>query len=406
MTFRVDKFGGGVLQTPAQVLRAVKRAMEGAPGVVVVSAFYGVTRLLEEVVDALWEGRRAQAADRWERIWEMHVKWVEGLPGGVNAFEDVLNDARRWMQRWFDHPSDRYGWLYDGVVATGERLAAGIFARVAEQMQGAVRHVSAHSVMITDDTPTRARVDMERTFARIHEVIVPLLRRGIRVVVEGFVGTSRAGRPTTVGKEGSDYTAALVGAAIAATEVTLWKSVPGVLDADPQWVNDAVPLPRLSYDQAEWIMAQGARVIHPRTLAVARTHRFRLVVRSFESPRQHTLISSVPLSPLPSVMVVRPVWYADLPADGWRSFQEAARRIPLELIEWKERASGVRVVGEDNAEKWRIALRAVNPSLAPRPAFRVVTTGRWNAEAPGRGVIERASFREGPWRGMRWLLER
>jgi aspartate kinase len=127
------------------------------------------------------------------------------------------------------------------------------------------------------------RVDMDETGRLIRKELEPLLKTGI-VITQGFIGGTKSGNLTTLGREGSDYTAALLGHFLNAESVTIWKDVPGVLNADPKWLQGAVLLPRLSYHDAAELTYYGATVIHPKTIRPLAQKEIPLRVRSFLDP--------------------------------------------------------------------------------------------------------------------------
>jgi aspartate kinase len=145
--------------------------------------------------------------------------------------------------------------------------------------------LNARHLIRTDMTWREGEVSMEETAKQIRKEAEPILKSGI-VLTQGFIGGCRKGNVTTLGREGSDYTAALLGHCLEAESVTIWKDVPGVLNADPRWLQGAVLLPELSYQDAAELTYYGATVIHPKTIRPLAQKGIPLYVRSFLEPAQ------------------------------------------------------------------------------------------------------------------------
>ncbi len=409
MVFRVDKFGGGVMRCPHDLERLSKR-LSNDGGVVVVSAFHGITRRLEAIVALAWKGRTDVAIREWTAIWNMHLEWASVVGLDKGAIMDELKPVHDRVAHLLHHSFSEFGVFYDAIVAAGEQLAAALVTAFLTHYGWPSSRVRADEVVQTDNVPTRASVCYESTVQRIQGRVLPLLQNDQMVVIEGFIGRSVSGQITTLGKEGSDYTAALVAAAIGASTVTLWKNVPGVLDADPQWFPDAVPLPYLSYRQAQWMSLQGAQVIHPRTLDMACRYALALEIRSVVNPQYATQISRRELVPYPSVGIVQDVIYAEVPDNAYTTFRMTTEKIPLTIIETQNQKGQWWIVGENNLEKWRIAARQsnVSPKLFQQ-GIRVVLTGR-RRQVPTilrkYLLIDEKAFTDGRWEGIRQVFKK
>jgi aspartate kinase len=164
--------------------------------------------------------------------------------------------------------SDRKA-VQDAVVSFGEILSSTLMAAVLNQRGVKAQQVDARRCIITDEVHTCAAPLLRETFARTEDELRPLLDRGVVPVLGGFIGSTLQGITTTLGRGGSDYTAALIGAALSVAEIQIWTDVTGVLTADPRVVPEAQTIDRLSYGEAAELAYFGAKVLHPKTIQPA-----------------------------------------------------------------------------------------------------------------------------------------
>ncbi len=291
---KILKFGGTSLGDPERIRgagRIVRRAAEGerkAP-VVVVSAMAGVTDDLQTATE-IAAGREAvdgiaACRDILRSLWKRHTETAEELID--HDRRPVIDNISRHLDKLdsllqaaclLGESSPR---TVDRILAYGERLSGLIFAAALRSRGAAARFLDARSLILTDDSFGRARVDFDTTRERIREAIGN--SREISVIT-GFTGATADGRTTTLGRGGSDYTAALVGAALQAETIEIWTDVDGVMSADPRIVADAVPLPALSYAEVMELSHFGAKVIFPPTIHPARSQNIPLVIKNTLNP--------------------------------------------------------------------------------------------------------------------------
>ncbi|TMQ02858.1 MAG: aspartate kinase, partial [Deltaproteobacteria bacterium] len=267
----VLKFGGTSVEDAVAFERVAAivsaRAHAGTRLVVVVSALSrmtdalltAVTRRSAEGLSPLIERHRAIAAALLPR------EHVSGFERGLEA---ASAEIARLLERVRREPDDEAA-LRDEVVSYGERLASSLLARVLAESQLPAECVDARRCILTDEAFGRAVPDVLETARRTQAMIGPLLEERRIPVLGGFIAAATTGRTTTLGRGGSDYTAALVGAALDATEIQIWTDVPGVLTADPRVVPGAHTIPNLSYAEASELAYFGAKVLHPKTIQPA-----------------------------------------------------------------------------------------------------------------------------------------
>ncbi len=278
----VLKFGGAALADPAPVLARIRAARRGGrPVVVVVSARARVTdRLLEA---ARHPADRARHRRILRAIEEDHPGLLEPGRRQIERLGRLLREIESGASP--DPPT------IDRLLSQGERIAAHWLAgHLRRAGLPAVPVESDHLGLITDNAYGASCIVFERSRAPVRRGLSRVLASGGVPVVTGFFGRSLEGRVATLGRGGSDYAAAAIGALLGSRRVELVKRQVAVLTADPREVPDARPIPALSYEEAEELAQFGARVLHPLTIEPARAHRLVLTVRSLDDPRRATTI--------------------------------------------------------------------------------------------------------------------
>jgi len=270
----VLKFGGTSVADAAALQRVagvVQRAHRSTRPVVVVSALAGVTDALLAAADAAASGDvQPQLAALLERHAEIAGRLAR--PDSSKGIQAVLGRAHAeladLLRRVAGEPERRPA-LRDEIVSYGERLSAALLTAVLLAADVPARYVDARHCLITDGTHGRATPLLPDTEQRTRAELAPLLDRRLVPVLGGYIGATREGVTTTLGRGGSDYSAALVGAALAAREIQIWTDVSGVLTADPRVVPSAGTIPSLSYAEAAELAYFGAKVLHPKTIQPA-----------------------------------------------------------------------------------------------------------------------------------------
>jgi aspartate kinase len=255
----VMKFGGTSVADAAafeNVARIVASEREAA--VVVVSAMSGVTDALLAATDIA----------SLQEVFERHRTVSRELLVDTSAFTDRLRSAEQQIGELLEGHVERKS-RQDAVVSFGEILSSALLAELLNQRGIEARQVDARRCIITDEEHTSAAPLMTETFARSRSEMIPCIDTGVVPVLGGFIGATTQGVTTTLGRGGSDYTAALLGAALGASEIQIWTDVTGVLTADPRVVPEAQTIERLSYSEAAELAYFGAKVLHPKTIQPA-----------------------------------------------------------------------------------------------------------------------------------------
>jgi aspartate kinase len=272
----VCKFGGSSVDGAAGIARVagILRARLAARPVVVVSAMAKTTRRLLDAAEAAAAGNLAAALAGCEDLAEFHSREGEAavpmasLPAFAAALERSFGELRALLVRLArEHrltPRDA-----DAAAAFGEVLASEILAMALPGFGVQAAWIDARLVMVTDAAFTRAQPLYEETAERLRAALLPIVARGAVPVVGGYIGATRDGIVTTLGKEGSDFSAAIVGAALGAAEVQIWTDVDGILTADPRLVPGARLVRTLSFAESLELACSGTKKPHPGTLGPA-----------------------------------------------------------------------------------------------------------------------------------------
>ena len=290
---KLMKFGGSSVANPGRMREAgsiVLRAAKHGPVVVVVSAYQGVTNQLLECA------RLAESGDRkyltlLEALAKQHVDALDDLHAHrppkrmVIAVRTLLSELKNVLQGVYllRYCSPR---TQDLTASFGERLSALTLASYLHRTRSS-RFVDARELVVTDDRFTRAGVLFGKTDAATRKYFTALYAKsGRRVipVVTGFIGATEDGRTTTIGRDGSDYSAAIIGAALGVSVIEIWTDVDGILSADPRAVKSAFVVPQMSYEEAMELSYFGAKVLHSSTIAPAVVLQIPIVIKNTLNP--------------------------------------------------------------------------------------------------------------------------
>ncbi|MEL6656804.1 MAG: aspartate kinase [Bacteroidota bacterium] len=305
---KVFKFGGASLRD-AEAMKNVAKILKDYAGkqvLVVGSATSGTTNDLEEVVQHHQHGRPEEAMQKLQQIRQRHFDLAFALVGERHPVYDQLNDALvavEWVLE--EEPHENYDYIYDQIVSVGELLSTHILAAYLNTVELPTHWLDARDVILTDDIFREGWVQWEETEARAKKQALPLLEQGGFVLTQGFIGSTTENFTITLGREGSDYTAAIFSYCLNAASMSIWKDVPGVLTADPRLFENATKLDRLSYREAIEMTYYGAKVIHQKTIKPLQNKNIPMYVKSFIDPQgAGTLISDEVVDKYPPMVTV------------------------------------------------------------------------------------------------------
>ncbi|TCD08419.1 aspartate kinase [Pedobacter frigidisoli] len=282
----IFKFGGASVKDAAGVKNLANIVQDYKKGklVIVISAMGKITNRLEDLTHA-YLNHNEDAHDIFEKIKHFHFNIIEELfEGQANAvYDDVANTFVEidWLIE--DEPDGNHDYIYDQIVSIGEVISTKIVAAWLNKTGNKALWADARNYIQTDNTYREGKVDWIKTNQIIQKDLMPLLEDNI-IVTQGFIGGTSENYTTTLGREGSDYSAAIFASCLDATALTIWKDVPGVLNADPKWFDETEKIAQLSYHDAIELTYYGATVIHPKTIKPLQNKGIPLFVRSFIQP--------------------------------------------------------------------------------------------------------------------------
>lgn len=293
-SIRVFKFGGASLKDATQIENVVSiiNRYRDHKLMIVVSAMGKTTNQMEEVVKHFAD--KEKALEKLDIVKQNHLSVIEelGLSGDDLLLSEV-NDLFVEIDWALDEPSQTYDYNYDQVVSIGELLSSKILNAKLRQNGANISWLDARDVIITNDTYREGWVEWQRTKENIVNKVCPLFDEFDLVVSQGFIASTNENNTTTLGREGSDYSAAIFSYGLDAEDMTIWKDVPGVLTGDPRKIRNVTKLDSLSYKEAIEMTYYGAKVIHPKTIKPLQNKNISLYVKSFIEPDgEGTLVSS------------------------------------------------------------------------------------------------------------------
>jgi aspartate kinase len=304
----VYKFGGASVQDAAAILNlkhVVETTAQGRPLLIVVSAMGKTTNALEEIFGLAYAGENYENKVKhlkdfhWAAASALSKEFPATQHGSAEELYDDLEEhfAELDQQLVDTNPREDYDQQYDQIVSFGELLASRLVAFALSAPQPAT-WLDCRPLIRTDRSWREGRVNWPVTEAAITKAVPPLLATG-PVVTQGFLGGTARKATTTLGREGSDYSAAIFAYCLRATSVTIWKDVAGLLNADPKLFQDTVRYPEISYQETIEMAYYGASVIHPKTLKPLADRQIPLRVKSFLDPAaEGTLIHDCQHPPL------------------------------------------------------------------------------------------------------------
>ena len=280
---RVFKFGGASVKTSEAVknVAAVLKEQKNESIIVVVSAMGKITNKLEELVDAHYYDKK-ERKQIYEEVRTFHQTIIDELMDNEYDYYEVDNlliELECIIEKKRDK-SISYDEEYDRIISFGELISTKIVSTYLNKIGYKNRWIDARNFVITTEKNRSANVLWEESVPLIKNSLKPLAKKQT-IITQGFIGKSLKNKSTTLGREGSDYSAAIFAYALDAESVTIWKDVAGVMNGDPKRFEDAVLIPKLSYNEAIELAYYGASVIHPKTIQPLKNKKIPLYVKSF-----------------------------------------------------------------------------------------------------------------------------
>lgn len=306
---KVYKFGGASINS-IERLKSSAHIIKNSPGkiLVVVSAMGKTTNALEKVAEAFFNNEQKKALELFEEIKTEHIELAKNIL--KQSFQTTLAELRdiftevEWLLH--DTPIKSFDYYYDQIVACGELLSTIIFNKYLLEIGVNSKWTDIRDVIKTDNTFRSGNVMMEVVHQKIESVIIPIFEECNVLVTQGFIGSTDENESTSLGREGSDYSAAILGAGLKAESVTIWKDVDAVMNADPRIFTDAEIIPFLSYAEIIEMAYYGAQVIHPNTIKPLKNNNIPLFVKSFlDTSLPGTVINNDSQKKLPPIIIIK-----------------------------------------------------------------------------------------------------
>lgn len=314
---KVFKFGGASVNSVERIqnLTSIMKIYKGEPLMVIISAIGKTTNALEKVTEAFFAGKKEEALQLFEIVKKQHLTiakyvLVKQFNHCLTQLADIFTEAE-WLLH--DKPVRKYDYYYDQIVCVGELLSTCIISHSLREEGIDNTWLDVRDIIKTDNNFRDASIDWEATTQKI-ELLASQLTHAKSpdtatsspniFITQGFIGATDENESTTLGREGSDYTAAVFANILNAESVTIWKDVDGVMNADPKQFPDAQLINELSFEEVIEMAFYGAQVIHPKTIKPLQNKNIPLYVKCFLHPElPGTLIHKKHVSNLPPIIV-------------------------------------------------------------------------------------------------------
>lgn len=292
---KVFKFGGASVKSADEVrnLAGILHNYKDEKLVLVVSAMGKMTNAFEKVINA-WYNEPAQLEEAVKNVIEFHEEVLEKLfpakSHPVYYKTDLLfGELEGYVS---GDTTGNFDYDYDQIVSLGEMISTTIVSEYLNSEEIANTWADVREIIKTDKNWRDANVDWDKTVANARDILLPQFagKSGNIIITQGFLGGTDNGFTTTLGREGSDYTASILAYSLDAEEVVVWKDVPGILDADPRHFENTSLLKSISYNEAIELTYYGASVIHPKTIKPLQNKQIPLKVKSFLEPEKEGTI--------------------------------------------------------------------------------------------------------------------
>ncbi|MEO9003511.1 MAG: aspartate kinase [Ginsengibacter sp.] len=307
---KVFKFGGASIrdfdsiQNVAHILESYKDEKM----LIIISAMGKITNALEKVAEAFYEEKKEDALHLFEKVKKYHLNLLKYLiilqwKAATTQLNNYFQKVETLLQ---EVPVKDYNYYYDQIVCNGELVSSTLISFFLNEKKIPNRWIDVREVLITDSSFREAKVNWDATKINVANKLLPLFTHNNFVITQGFIAGTDENESTTLGREGSDYTAAIFADLLNAGDVTIWKDVNGIMNADPKDFKEAETIEELSYKEVIEMAYYGAQVVHPKTIKPLQNKNIPLYVRSFFDMNLHgTLITGKQSHHLPAIIVYK-----------------------------------------------------------------------------------------------------
>lgn len=307
---KVFKFGGASVSTVERIqhVPGILSKYAGDKLVIIISAMGKTTNALEEVVNAFYAKEKDKALELFQEIKNTHLTLAASLlpQNHTSCHQQLIDYATEAEWLLYDAPVRSYDYYYDQIVCVGELFSTTIISHYLNQQGCLNTFLDVRDLIRTDANFRDANINWDVTSRQVQEKVSIAFNKTDAIITQGFIGCTDDNESTTLGREGSDFTAAVIAHILDAESQTIWKDVPSVMNADPKLVEDAIPLPELNYDEVIEMAYYGAQVIHPKTIKPLENKSIPLYVKCFLDPSlPGTVIHNNPVGNLPPIIVFK-----------------------------------------------------------------------------------------------------
>ena len=307
---KVFKFGGASVNSIERIknVGTILQQYREQKILVVISAMGKTTNALEKVVEAFYNNKKEEALQLFEQVKQQHLTTAKYLLvthylACENQLKDFFTEVE-WLLH--DKPARDFDYYYDQVVCVGELLSTSIASFYLNEAGIKNQWIDVRDVFRTDDNFRDANIDWDYTQQKVTSDVMPRFNTTDIILTQGFIGSTDENESTTLGREGSDYTAAIFANMLDAESQTIWKDVEGVMNADPKQFPDAKLISELNYTEAIEMTYYGAQVIHPKTIKPLQNKQIPFYVKCFLDPSlPGTVISKQTVKNLPPIIVLK-----------------------------------------------------------------------------------------------------
>ena len=307
---KVFKFGGASVSNQEKIKNVgrIVQHFQGEKMMIVISAMGKTTNALEKVVDAFFKGNKDEALTLFRAVKLQHLDEAKYLL--VTHFNPLMEQFNNFFTEieWllYDKPVREYDYYYDQIVCVGELLSTSIVSAYLNETGIKNQWLDVRDIFRTDDNFRDAAIDFEFTQQQVNTQVKVLFNEFDIIVTQGFIGCTDENESTTLGREGSDYSAAVFANMLDAESLSIWKDVKGVMNADPKQFPDAQYIEELNYDEVIEMAYYGAQVIHPKTIKPLQNKNIPMYVKCFaDATLPGTVIHNQLVKNLPPIFVLK-----------------------------------------------------------------------------------------------------
>lgn len=287
---QIHKFGGASISTVERIrnLPEMIRLFDAEKNLIVISALGKTTNALEDIALLYYQGNQEESLAKLNQLRDLHFRMAEDLlhTEKTECLEILAEYFSQLEENLSFCISFEYNFYYDQLISFGEMFSSTLVSHFLRESGIPNLSVDAKEYLTTNDHFREAGILWKETEEQLQQELLPVFQHTDLIITQGFIGSTLTHEAVTLGREGSDFSAAVFASGLNAERVTIWKDVPGVMNGDPRQFKEAVVIPHMSYKEALEMTYYGAQVIHPKTIKPLQNKSIPLFVRSFLNVRE------------------------------------------------------------------------------------------------------------------------